>query len=140
LALFTFFESAMPQPTKRQYVATILVWLWGARLSLFLFYRILIISEDNRFDNMRNDPIKFFGFWFFQFLWVWIVSLPLTFLNSVNMSNEDVPLNSGDLVGLLLAIIGLIVEAVADQTKFNFKFVDYIDIYIAPLLIRIKYI
>jgi len=114
----------MPQPTQRQYIATILVWFWGARLSLFLFYRILMISEDSRFDNMRNDPIKFFGFWFFQFLWVWVVSLPLTFLNSVSMSNEDVPLNSGDLIGLLLSIIGLVVESIADQTKFNFKYVE----------------
>lgn len=118
LAIMTFCVGGLPDPSYRQIVVTTLVLCWGIRLSLFLFYRILVISEDRRFDEMREDCMKFFVFWAFQILWVWVVSLPLTFLNSINSKD---PLNSGDLVGFILAAGGLIIEAFADQTKFNFK-------------------
>lgn len=118
LAFLTWGLGAMPDATIRQNVVSYIVIAWGVRLSGFLFYRILVISEDKRFDNMRDDWVKFLGFWIFQMLWVWIVSLPLTFLNSVS---GDAPLNSADYIGCVLSILGIIIEFFADQTKMAFK-------------------
>ena len=72
---------------------TIAVILWGLRLSGYLFYRILMIGEDKRFDGMRENCLKFLGFWVFQMMWVWIVSLPVTFVNG---DDADPPLNASD--------------------------------------------
>lgn len=118
LAFLTWGLGAMPQPTIRQTIVSYIVIAWGIRLSGFLFYRILVISEDKRFDDLRDDWIKFLGFWIFQMLWVWIVSLPLTFLNS---APGDAPLNAGDFIGFILSISGIVIEFFADQTKMTFK-------------------
>lgn len=54
--------------------------------------------------------------------WVWVVSLPVTFVNSdSNTSGIPRGVSAGDVIGTLMAIIGLVVEAVADQQKFSFK-------------------
>jgi steroid 5-alpha reductase family enzyme len=47
-----------------------LVLIWGIRLSGYLFYRIIKIDEDKRFDGTRENPLKFLGFWIFQMIWV----------------------------------------------------------------------
>ena len=121
LALMTFSLGAVEYPiiSYQQYAMTILVTLWGIRLSCFLFYRIMIIAEDHRFDEMRDDPFKFIYFWIFQMMWVWIVSLPLTFINSVQFEHKD--LNYVDIIGISFAALGLVIESLADNSKFVFK-------------------
>ncbi|CAN0194124.1 unnamed protein product, partial [Discosporangium mesarthrocarpum] len=102
----------------RQVVATIAVVLWGARLSGYLLYRIIKIGKDDRFDETRDNFLKFLGFWIFQMLWVWTVSLPVTFLNSTEV---DPGLSAADVAGLVMFVVGLVCETVADQQKFAFK-------------------
>lgn len=120
LAIIIFCVYATPDPSHRQIANTVLVLAWGIRLSAFLLYRVIVFESDGRFDGTREDFCKFLAFWVFQMFWVWVVSTPLTYVNS---SGQDVRpnLNGGDIIGLLLACIGLIIEASADQTKFNFK-------------------
>eukprot|EP01031_Cornospumella_fuschlensis_P029676 gene29676-35821_t len=43
--------------TSRQVVVSFLVILWGTRLSIFLFYRIMKFNTDRRFDGMREHPL-----------------------------------------------------------------------------------
>ena len=108
IAILSFFLGAYTYPTTsaQQVSLTILVVVWGLRLSGFLFYRILLINEDHRFDGMREDPVKFLFFWIFQMAWCWIVSLSLIFVNShVTLT---VP-TSGGLVSLVGADIAGIV-------------------------------
>ena len=121
LSLMTFSLGAIEYPiiSAQQYAMTVLVTVWGIRLSAFLFYRIMLIAEDHRFDDMRDDPFKFIYFWVFQMMWVWIVSLPLTYINSIQFDHYN--LNYVDIIGIVCASIGLLIETVADQTKFNFK-------------------
>src|SRR3546814_104005 len=66
----------------RHIILTVAVGVWGLRLSGYLLLRILTIKEDKRFDEMRDHYLRFFGFWFFQILWVWVGCLAVVFTNS----------------------------------------------------------
>lgn len=109
----------------RNIVVSLFVMAWGLRLSGFLLFRILKTGKDDRFDDMRNHFFKFFGFWVYQMFWVWIVSLPVTILNSPNVSYSP---NGGgssdfnaptDIIGVILFAIGFVTEVVADMQKVS---------------------
>lgn len=110
----------------RQIVNTALVILWGVRLSGFLLYRILLWGEDKRFDDKRSNPLALAGFWTFQALWVWTVSLPLTLLNGVASDGSEQSRGAHDLrgtdyAGWSLFVVGLLIEAISDHVKLRFK-------------------
>lgn len=94
--------------------------LWGIRLTGYLFYRILKIGEDKRFDDRRDNILKFAVFWIFQALWVFTVSLPVIYINAP-VAVKSTSLVTTDYVGIVVFAIGLIIEAVADQQKFNYR-------------------
>lgn len=103
----------------RQAVLTGMVTVWSLRLGLFLFVRVLVRKKDARFDNIRDSLLKLAFFWSFQVVWVWVVSLPLTFINSSYM--VDVPVNAVDYVAWSLWGVSFVVEAVADQQRYSFS-------------------
>jgi steroid 5-alpha reductase family enzyme len=74
---------------------------------------------------MRSNFFRFGAFWLFQLMWVWIVSLPVTVLNSPNisaLSTEPIVFGSGsDAVGLIFYIIGMLLETLGDWQKFQWK-------------------
>lgn len=98
----------------RQLYISVLVTVWGVRLGAYLFHRVLKRGKDDRFDELRNNCGKFFLFWVMQVFWVWVVSLPVTYVNAADV---DVPLGITDYVGIAVWAIGFIFEAIADQTK-----------------------
>ncbi|GJN23575.1 hypothetical protein PR202_gb11237 [Eleusine coracana subsp. coracana] len=102
----------------RQIVLTVLVVIWGLRLGLFLLMRIVQWGEDRRFDNMRNNLGKLAVFWIFQAAWVWTVSLPVTV---VNASDRNPSIEARDIIGWVMWLVGICVEAAADQQKLMFK-------------------
>ncbi|KAI5084294.1 hypothetical protein GOP47_0000463 [Adiantum capillus-veneris] len=102
----------------RQIVLTVLVGIWGVRLALFLLFRILQWGEDRRFDDKRENLLKFAAFWIIQAVWVWTVSLPVTI---VNASDRNPDIQAADIVGWVLWFVGALTEAVADQQKLAFK-------------------
>ncbi|MCO5598402.1 hypothetical protein L7F22_052497 [Adiantum nelumboides] len=102
----------------RQIVLTALVVIWGSRLALFLLFRILQWGEDRRFDDKRDNLLKFAAFWIIQAVWVWTVSLPVTI---VNASDRNPDIQAADIVGWVLWFLGALIEAVADQQKLAFK-------------------
>ena len=116
LALLTFFLNQTYHP--RQIVLTCLVTIWSLRLSGFLLYRILQWGEDHRFDEKRGKLLPLLTFWFFQALWVFTVSLPLTFINS-NDSTRSIGFR--DIFGWVLWAVGFVIECMADQQKLRFK-------------------
>lgn len=97
---------------------TILITLWGIRLAGYLFIRILKIKKDKRFDGIRENPLKFAAFWFFQGVSIWVIMLP-----SIVLLNKNNYLAIGPIavIGTLLWLIGFVIETVADQQKFKFK-------------------
>ncbi|CAL8575178.1 hypothetical protein XPA_001118 [Xanthoria parietina] len=107
----------------RQIVCSLFIMLWGARLSGFLLFRIIKTGKDDRFDDKRDKFWSFLGFWVFQMIWVWIVSLPVTILNSPNVTKFNQPAfgTGRDIAGVILFAIGFILESVSDIQKYQFR-------------------
>lgn len=98
--------------------------VWASRLAGFLLVRILRSGKDDRFDKMRDKFFPFLGFWCFQMLWVWTVSLPVTVLNSpaVRVYGPQVAFGTGrDIAGVVLFAIGLFFESVGDVQRLMFR-------------------
>jgi steroid 5-alpha reductase family enzyme len=117
--LLTIFLLVTQQTTQTpQLIIAGLVIIWGIRLITYLFIRILKIKKDSRFDEIRNKPLEFAKFWFFQALAVWVIMLPsTTFLTS----QAQPTITFLTLIGVTIALIGLNIEAIADWQKFTFK-------------------
>ena len=123
IAIYGFFMGVGMKNVSKMVVAA-LVLLWAIRLGAFLFYRVGKMGKDDRFDQIRTNPRRFFRFFLLQGVSSWIISLPFLFLLIHNAGAgkgwSDV-LNI-EWIGWAIALIGLIIEAVADQQKSNFKF------------------
>ncbi|KAL9609365.1 MAG: hypothetical protein Q9167_005855 [Letrouitia subvulpina] len=80
-------------------------------------------GKDDRFDDMRDKFFSFLGFWVFQMMWVWTVSLPVTILNSPNVTKFNQPdFGTGrDVAGVILFAIGFVLESVSDVQKYQFR-------------------
>jgi len=109
--------------TARQIVTSIFLILWAARLAGFLFFRILKTGSDSRFDDKRDKFFSFLGFWVFQMLWVWTVSMPVTVLNSPNVLQYPQPGfgNAQDILGVIIFALAWGLEAVSDIQKYRWK-------------------
>lgn len=107
----------------RQIVTSIFLMLWAARLSGFLLFRILKTGKDDRFDEMRGKFFSFLGFWVFQMLWVWTVSLPVTILNSPNVLRVQQPSfgKATDIIGVIIFALAFGLESISDAQKYRFK-------------------
>ncbi|RKF54497.1 putative 3-oxo-5-alpha-steroid 4-dehydrogenase protein [Golovinomyces cichoracearum] len=107
----------------RQIVVSIFMILWALRLSMFLLFRIIKTGKDDRFDDKRDKFFPFLGFWIFQMLWVWIVSLPVTVLNSPGISQFPQPTfgTGRDIAGVIIFIIGFSLESISDALKYKFR-------------------
>lgn len=101
-----------------QIILAVLIVIWGLRLGTYLFLRILKIGKDDRFDDKRNNFIRFFGFWILQASTVWIVLIPASiFLSSVK-NPFITPLY---ITGLVIWAIGFLFEFISDAQKYSFK-------------------
>ncbi|OAA44669.1 oxidoreductase [Beauveria brongniartii RCEF 3172] len=107
----------------RQLVVSLFMIAWSVRLAGFLFFRILKTGKDERFNDMRGKFLSFLGFWVFQMLWVWTVSLPVTLLNSPNVTRyPQRPFGTGrDVAGVVLFAVGFVFEAGGDVQKYLWK-------------------
>ncbi|KAL4168031.1 hypothetical protein KRP22_011438 [Phytophthora ramorum] len=105
----------------RAIVTTSLQVAWALRLGCFLFVRVLKRGKDARFDEMRANCTAFFGFWVFQILWVFLVSLPTVLANSSGEREDSSFGEPRDIVGVVLWAVGLAVEVAADTSKSAFN-------------------
>ncbi|CAM9735522.1 unnamed protein product [Sphacelaria rigidula] len=76
------------------------------------------MGKDDRFDETRENFFKFLAFWIFQMIWVWSVSLPLTFLNSTRVNPGW---SARDIAGLIMFSVGFFFEFVGDLQKDFYK-------------------
>jgi len=104
------------EKSPSQVLLFLLVSLWALRLGLYLFIRIKKIKKDNRFDEMREKFWSFFKFWLLQGVTVFVVLLS----SVIYYSNSPVSISSIAIFGILIFLIGLLIESVADYQKYTF--------------------
>ncbi|KAM0808232.1 hypothetical protein AB5N19_08575 [Seiridium cardinale] len=78
-------------------------------------------GKDDRFDDKRDKFFTFLGFWVFQMVWVWTVSLPVTVLISPNVQRyPQASFGTGRVIaGVVLFAVEFIKESVSDVQKVH---------------------
>jgi steroid 5-alpha reductase family enzyme len=94
----------------------IMVGLWALRLGGFLLLRVFKAGRDKRFDGRRDNFWKFGSFWLGQAVTVWIVMLAAS-MALVHGGR----FKTFAIIGLLIWIVGLKIETIADFQKFMFR-------------------
>ncbi|MBG7609260.1 MAG: DUF1295 domain-containing protein [Anaerolineae bacterium] len=102
----------------RSILLLIIISVWAARLSLFLFRRIHAAGEDRRFREIKKSFAQFLMTWTIQGLWV---TFSLAAALVAITSSERVELGIYAWVGLFVWLFGFAIEVIADQQKSNFK-------------------
>jgi steroid 5-alpha reductase family enzyme len=102
--------------SKVKLILLCMILLWAARLGIFLFIRIRNIKKDRRFDNIRENFFKFFGFWFFQGISVWIILLP-----SLIFFSSEGKMSIFSWIGFAVWFLGLTLETFSDLQKYQFN-------------------
>ena len=102
----------------RSILSTIFVMIWAVRLGIFLFKRVIEVGEDKRFKVAKKSFSKFLMFFNISALWVF-----LTIVNVLTMiiNNSDSVTDLFFIIGVRIAIIGFIIEVVADTQKRKFR-------------------
>ena len=100
------------------YVIVLCVAIWAIRLGSFLFMRIHKAGEDRRFREIKTNFTRFFMTWTLQGMWV---SMCLLCVLTALSSYYGIIMNNIFYIGLLIFIIGFIIEVVADHQKTVFR-------------------
>ena len=100
------------------YVIVLCVAIWAIRLGSFLFMRIHKAGEDRRFREIKTNFTRFFMTWTLQGMWV---SMCLLCVLTALSSYSGIIMNNVFYIGLLIFIIGFIIEVVADHQKTVFR-------------------
>ena len=95
-----------------------MVLVWSLRLSTFLFRRIASSGGDDRFDNIKNRPLRFLMAWTLQGLWVLLTAAAAL---AVITGGVRAPLGAIGIAGIAVWAIGIAIEIAADRQKSNFK-------------------
>ena len=104
----------------RQLVSAAAVGIWSAKLAAFLVYRVFQTTHDARLDDTLASATGAVGFWTISCLWGWLVSLPHTIAATTPGPRPSFG-RATDRAGLLLLVLGLAVESLADWQKWRFK-------------------
>jgi len=100
------------------YIIVGCIAVWAIRLGSFLFLRIHKAGEDRRFRTIKPNFTRFLMTWTLQGMWVSMCLLcVLTALSSIT----GVIMNNLFFVGLVIYVLGLVIEIVADQQKTVFR-------------------
>jgi len=109
---------------QRQLLVLGMVTVWGLRLALHLARRSRGQPEDPRYRAMRERNGR--SWWWTSLFWVfwlqgalaWVVSLPI--LACMNLGRAAPP-SVTDAVGVVLFVLGLVMESVADAELRRFR-------------------
>jgi steroid 5-alpha reductase family enzyme len=102
----------------RAVLAWALVVIWALRLGSFLFGRIRKAGKDDRFDEIKPSFIRFLIVWTIQALWVtFTASAAWVIITTTGRKGLD----AFAVVGLVVWIVGFILEVVADLQKDRFN-------------------
>lgn len=102
----------------RQQLIAAAVMIWALRLGPFLFMRIKKAGEDQRFRKIKLSTPRFLLTWTLQGTWVFITAGAA--LAAIMTPNTDA-LGGVFYAGVILWIVGFLVEVIADNQKSRFK-------------------
>ena len=94
------------------------ITVWAIRLGSFLFMRIHKAGEDRRFRTIKPNFTRFLMTWTLQGMWV---SMCLLCVLTALSSYSGVIMNSIFFIGLIVFILGLSIEIIADYQKTVFR-------------------
>jgi steroid 5-alpha reductase family enzyme len=108
----------------RKWLITVLVTIWGIRLSLYIFRRNAGKPEDFRYQKMRQEAGS--GWWWRSLLQVfllqgflmWVISIPLF---AAQRSVSPAVWTIFDFAGCIIWAIGFFFESVGDLQLARFK-------------------
>lgn len=95
-----------------------MVLFWSLRLATFLFRRISRSGGDDRFDDIKNRPLRFFMAWSIQGLWVLLTAAAAL---AIITGGVREPLGAVGIVGVIVWSIGILIEIIADGQKSKFR-------------------
>lgn len=96
-----------------------LICVWAIRLGSYLFMRIRSMGVDKRFDEMRPHWNRYIKFWILQAVSVWIIAIP--FILGLTYHEETTIIRFIQVLGLVIWLLGFIIETLADYQKSVFK-------------------
>ncbi len=108
----------------RKWLISILVTIWGLRLSLYILWRNWGKPEDFRYRKWREESggrwwwKSFFQVFFLQGVLLWIISAPLL---AAHMSAAPGQLTLLDFAAIPIWLIGFFFEAMGDLQLARFK-------------------
>lgn len=107
-----------PAIDARAIILLIVVVLWAGRLATYLFRRIRKAGKDDRFDEIKHSPLRFFMTWTLQGLWVsFTLAAALAAITTTTRKDMDVVA----WIGLAVWVVGYSIEALADAQKSAFR-------------------
>eukprot|EP00929_Paragymnodinium_shiwhaense_P095725 TRINITY_DN569_c0_g1_i1.p1 TRINITY_DN569_c0_g1~~TRINITY_DN569_c0_g1_i1.p1 ORF type:complete len:293 (-),score=44.36 TRINITY_DN569_c0_g1_i1:333-1211(-) len=110
---------AAERSTPRQLLNPVFVLIWCTRLGSYLYGRITVDGKDSRFDELKQNALRFLGAWTIQAWWCFVVSSPaLVVVTSASCSVEATWL---DQAGWGIWLLGFAFEVVADRQKDAFR-------------------
>lgn len=119
LSLILYFLITTQNVIKvRSLTVFMLISIWSIRLGYFLFSRIIREKQDKRFTNLKKSFSKFFVTWTVSGMWVFITSLNglTVIVNNVSYFNDIFY-----FLGLIIWIVGFLIEVISDEQKRRFK-------------------
>ncbi|MFT5572883.1 MAG: steroid 5-alpha reductase family enzyme [Cryomorphaceae bacterium] len=107
-----------PELGLRAQLAAIMVAVWAVRLGTFLFIRISKDGHDDRFDEIKVAPLRFFFTWTLQAVWALFTAACAL---AIITGGKDQSIGLIGSIGIIMWLIGFIVEVIADGQKRAFK-------------------
>jgi steroid 5-alpha reductase family enzyme len=105
-------------PDTRAWLLAVMVAVWAGRLSSYLFLRIRRAGADSRFDDIKPSFPRFLNTWTLQGLWVTITASAAL---AAITSTTRVELGTVTAIGLVVWVVGIGLEIVADAQKSRFR-------------------
>jgi steroid 5-alpha reductase family enzyme len=110
--------SSIPTPSTRTWISSIAVFVWAMKLTVFLTYRAFHVNEDGRLTDLLSTMSGSIQFWFITWIWNVVTSLPYLLALASDARSGNYWTTT---LGLILYVVGLSTETIADGQKWIFK-------------------
>ena len=118
ISIVVFAVATSASMDTRATIAATMVLVWAIRLGTFLFRRISQDGKDDRFDEIKINPLRFFLTWTIQGLWAILTAACAL---AIITSSPTQPIGLIGSIGILFWLVGFLFEVVADAQKRAFK-------------------